>query len=44
MDIQRASTPDEADRFAFDAGRTVIEQAKGMLNRILAGRPPQPYR
>ncbi|MGY2007677.1 ANTAR domain-containing protein [Nocardia gipuzkoensis] len=31
MDIEAPRPPDEADRFAFEAGRTVIEQAKGML-------------
>ncbi|WP_040864372.1 ANTAR domain-containing protein [Nocardia exalbida] len=31
MDIQAPRPPDEADRFAFEVGRTVIEQAKGML-------------
>lgn len=31
VDIEAPRPPDEADRFAFEVGRTVIEQAKGML-------------
>ncbi|MBF6192372.1 ANTAR domain-containing protein [Nocardia sp. NPDC019323] len=31
MDIEQPRPPSDADRFAFEAGRAVIEQAKGML-------------
>ncbi|MGW4329342.1 ANTAR domain-containing protein [Nocardia sp. NPDC004573] len=31
MDIEQPLPPGDADRFAFEAGRAVIEQAKGML-------------
>jgi hypothetical protein len=34
VDIQEPRPPGEAERLAFEAGRTVIEQAKGMLTLV----------